>query len=356
MDQYREATAPVTRVEQSTDYYCGAASSVMVFSYFKDTVLQSDAYGSIREHMKEPNDWYSDPAGISGCLNALPSPKSIPFRVDPFASGTLSDIVNKIFYTLYYLKAPCVSLVYGGLHWVVVDGIRYTEGTSASRTFLGVYITDPYNGEPMRRYIPIDPFQSAYMLPDTFGTLWRQKMVVISDDTTNLGNLTSGSSAAVFGGGGVRSPESIAIDGLLLQGFKGLTPVLGGGGPKIGPVEVTSMSDGTKFTLTFLDARVNSEFGNFICVAVDVARGSVLEVASDVSAIHVLDDNAAQRLLWDRFHGRAVVVLPGQFWQLTPKTRSRFSLIRKLRIDGVQHYLFPDGEVMEYLPTFMKGG
>jgi hypothetical protein len=356
-DAIRDVRIQVTRVEQKRSYYCGAACSQMVLGLYQIPCDQSDAFTKIQHDDTEPTAFYSDPDGISGFLNSSASGK-IGFQVTFFSTTTFHDILSRIYYKLNFLQFPCISLVQGGGHWVVFDGIRVSQDPTGKTNFLGVYVENPWYNEVPSTYVTSTELQESLIIPDTFGTKWKGKLVILSDPSTGpLLETPAVTTRPPAGGSGDSSPIGSALTGLQLQGFDNIRPIaVGGGAPLLQTIEVTGLDGASDYFLAPLDAVQNKEFGDFIYAAVKKDTGELLSVSTLSNALQIYTDDEMRRDLDLKFPGHAVVIEPGFFWKSCFELRSRFNVARKFKLDGREMFLLPDGSTVDALHDFPKGG
>src|SRR4029079_14788437 len=146
--QVREHSVSVNRVEQSTPYYCGAACASMTCDKYGTTLLQAAAYELIRTHVAESDSWYCVPDGMVVVLNTSFQPDYLSLNIQSYQSGDAAALLTRVLHNLSRLQFPTPILINGGAHWVIVDGMRLTEGGDAGANILGVYLVDPGPNEP----------------------------------------------------------------------------------------------------------------------------------------------------------------------------------------------------------------
>ncbi len=347
----------VTRVEQSTDYYCGAACSAMVFSFFDMWVQQDRAYAAIRAGALEPNAWYADPQGMSACLN---SPEFVPdqirFEVLDFVGEDVSPLLQRIHHNLAVVRMPCPVLVRGGMHWVIVDGVRCARRDDGGYDILGLFLTDPFRTEPSRKLVTVETASEEYLTPIRFGTHWRGRLAMMSDSSAALANVAAKSQMG--GGAGALSESEAAQKGIEFLGYTGAQP------PRLeafagdAATPVLSLETGRQiYSLVPVDCTANVELRRLVFTAVEWNTNRLLEVCLDIRKIAFLKDAAVADLLRGKFGAAArIVVEPGYFWTECLELRSRFTIVRRATVDGAVVYVLPGGEILSSLTTPALGG
>ena len=131
---------------QQTTYYCGPGTMQMildtpaVLNNYINPVLpsQNALYASAQANNLEP--WFTDPNGMAATLNAVDGAfhnySWYNFNAINAASRT---IVN----ALADYQVPAAALVYGGAHWVNINGFRYTA-VPGGYQLNGFYGRDPW--------------------------------------------------------------------------------------------------------------------------------------------------------------------------------------------------------------------
>jgi len=379
--QVREHSVSVNRVEQSTPYYCGAACASMTFDKYGTTLLQAAAYELIRTHVAESDSWYCDPDGMVGVLNTSFQPDNLSLNIQSYQSGDAAALLARVLHNLSRLQFPTPILINGGAHWVIVDGMRLTEGGDAGANILGVYLVDPGPNEPARRYVPVDSMTSTYLKPIQYGRRWRDSLVVMSDasqpvvETVDVAPVTlvlSGMSlrggtfdvfagtplmfaAAVLGGGGAAAStpaESKTLEG---HGFTGARPPAGGGAT-FDDIVVHCLDGQPDYVITLLDASRSAELSGFVFVAIDKTTSQLLELTQDMSSVVLIGDEASVAIAKGVWPHATIDVAPGYFWQACEFLRSRFAVVRRIIVDGQEHFILPTRQIVEQLTTSWKGG
>lgn len=340
-----EKRLDVVRYEQKLSYYCGAACSKMVLDKYDIYINQREAYNAIHNTARFPIEkMYSDPDGISEYLNHK-TPNSIDFVVDDYSTKDAEEIIQRIFYTLSYLEMPVITLVDSGNHWVVIDGVRYTETTEGKRDIIGLYIKNPWFKTVSPIYQSADEFIKNKLRPNKWGSKWANKLVIISDQATSpLVNLPVRELQFVMAGGG---GQIVPAQGILEQhGFIGATQIVGGGAAVYSDIEVMDLDGNHNYTISPLDALRTDEWKDFVYVAYSLS-GKLLEVASFSSVLDFPDDDEVALLAKDRFNVSSIEIDPKYYYIESYFTSSRFDVYRKLVVDNDTFYLHRNGEFYE---------
>lgn len=348
---------PVTRLEQSTDYYCGAACSAMVFAFFDMWVQQDRAYAAIRAGALEPNAWYADPQGVAACLN---SPEFVPdeirFDVTDFAGEEANSLLQRIHHNLASVRMPSPVLVRGGMHWVIVDGVRCAKRDDGGWDVLGLFLTDPFRTEPSRKLVPVETATEEYLTPIRFGTHWRGRLAMMSDASAALSSVVPKS--PMGGAGGALNETEAALKGMEFLGYSGAQPPRTEAFAGDADTAVFSLNTGRQiYSLVPVDCTANAELGRLVFTAIESVTNRLLEVCLDLRKISFLKDEAAAELLRGKFRGaQQIVIEPGYFWRECLELRSRFTVVRRATVDGAVVYILPGGEVLSSLTTPTLGG
>ena len=362
MAKIRNIETQVKRIQQETDVHCGAACSAMLFAYYEMSISQSDAYKVIRGNNREPNSFYSDPDGIASCLNhANFLPDNIQFNVSDFSVNEADLLSQRIYYNLSILGMPSVVLVNHGNHWLIVDGVRCSESADGDRNVYGYWFTDPFRTQPQRYFVPIDEATSEYFTPNHFGQFWKDKLVLISDDRNQELNLDlipmrpqpmGGAGLAFHPGGDDPIPQ------LRYFGYEGVRELIGGGSLQSSPMPIRAIDDGrVLYWLKSLDAINDRELQSLIYIAVEEGSNRLLEMTDDMQKITFIDDASASDLLRQNFpNANTISVVPGYFWKRSIEIRSRFSFVRRAKVDELEVYILPGGEIRTELFMPRKGG
>jgi hypothetical protein len=130
---------------QDTDYYCGAATAMMVLAEIGvgyGSLDQDDLYTSNNTHNTQPN-WYSDPDGLRYTMvHRKPASFSNTFVVYREASEPAGS--RKLVYTLEHYGVSPQVLVYGCAHWIVVCGVQTdVNPATGPYTIQGFWVNNP---------------------------------------------------------------------------------------------------------------------------------------------------------------------------------------------------------------------
>ncbi len=352
-----DISSAVTRFEQQKAIYCAPACCQMLCDKYHITIVQRDAFDKIEVADIEPNDWHSDPRGVATYLaNTISTSASVTFADNSFTDQQAA--INKIFYTLNQLHVPCVVLFLKGNHWVVVDKIRVSESADGTRTLIGIWVQDPWFNQPPERYIALKDVLDTYMLPDQWGTHWKNQYVLISDPPrTGLFTIRLGV-PRVLGGSTGEGVEGLALANLEEHGFANITPIhQGGGAPVLVPLKVNYLGRTDFYYLVPLDASQAQEFQDYIYVALEGSdNGKLLEVAALSHTLDIFNDAEAMTQLATIYPHATITVDPAYYWQASFELRSRFQVARRFQHDGIEGYLLPNGTVVDRLHEPDKGG
>jgi hypothetical protein len=152
--------------EQTTSYYCGAATAQMILNSEKVGIYvasQDTLYDYIHDHNECSSGWASDPEGLKDVLNHY-------YPQGHFYVSTLSDADDankKLAYTIDRYGVPPAILIYGCQHWVVVRGTMTSAQPTkaASYTISGFYVNDPWYGATSlgeNEYIDMSDWNTNY--------------------------------------------------------------------------------------------------------------------------------------------------------------------------------------------------
>ena len=137
---------------QETDYFCGAASAQSILAYRQVFRAQSTLYRHIRkfptlDRGKNCMKWYSAPDSLKKILNYYLhklNPANIRGKkFDLYVTSDRKALAKKLIWALRKFNIPCISLVKGGNHWIVVFGYLLDPATSDVQ---GFYVFDPIVG------------------------------------------------------------------------------------------------------------------------------------------------------------------------------------------------------------------
>ncbi|HYW18882.1 MAG TPA: hypothetical protein VE956_06115 [Nodularia sp. (in: cyanobacteria)] len=352
---FEDKRVDVKRVEQQRSFYCGPASSEMFLSHFNVPSIQAVAYEEIQKFNVEPNDWYSDPDGLAKYVSASLA-DNIFQDIDDYVSGTFEQALNKLYYTIAFLKIPCITLVLEGGHWVVVDGIRFKQEPNKEPEIVGFYVRDPYPSSPDFSYVSLSEFSKSKFLPNKVGDKWKDKYVILSKQADQgLLGIKGKDIMPKAGGGAMDDPVEIALQNLELQGFDKVAKVKGGGAAVLKPVEVEGLDGASSYTIVLLDATETPEFQDYIYVAIDKNK-ALLETTTQRNALQIYNDDEMKIHLEQLFPGKTIKIIKGCFWKPSFELRSRLAVARRFNLDEKDMFLLPNGTVAESLTGFTKGG
>lgn len=184
---------PVRIEFQPNDFFCGPACAQMVLSWFGVRNLrQSILYDEI--HTFETNDpgidWKSSPDGLENALNEhKPADYTGEFKI--FARQDQIGIARRMAWTLFQFKVPCVALVKGGSHWIVVYSyepldIRPSDSSDTSYEITGFFIRNPVH-KSQQGHIDHVTWLTDYANPVNNGGIWDGKFLCICDPAPGKG-------------------------------------------------------------------------------------------------------------------------------------------------------------------------
>ena len=346
---------PITFFHQEKFNYCGPASSQMFLSHFGITnTEQEKAFEEIRKLNTEtsPEAFYSSPEGLGGYLSNL-----IEDGVDVFSSDTLQENLDKIYNTIRFTQIPCVSLVNGGAHWTVIDGIRFNEGADGKIEITAVHYLDPSDNSPSEGYKFMAALQQQFFKPNTYGNKWKSKFAILSKETGRaFPQPIIEAKILTIPGGGTGTAIDIALANLDRYGFSNVQKIIGGGAPVTDPIFITGLDETSNFTIVPLDANETEEFKDFIYVAIEEGTNNLLEIANFNKVLQIDDDEEMKSKLQEKYPGASFEIIPGCFWKPCFELRSRLSVARRFKLGDKEMFLLPDGNVADLLTESLVGG
>lgn len=358
MDSFnKEVDLPTTRFEQQTSYYCGPASCQMFLSLpkYSINIVQSNAYEEIQKLNTESNFFFSDPDGVSGYINEEIPAQLLNKKVDVCETDTYEDAISQVNFTINVLGLPSPILVQGGAHWIIINGLRFSLKADETKEITAFRVQDPSKNSPTTDgYIFPTEFQLKFT-PNTFGTKWKNKFVVLSQKTDGK-LLTLQDKSLLLRGGGGDIEESVKLS-LMSNGFDNVDVVgkKGGGASLISTISVQDLDGISDYKLVPIDATQNKQFKDFIYVAISDNDNSLLEAATLSSALNVFSDEEMRQHLQSLFPNQKIEV-GGYIWKRSFELRSRLSVARPFKVDGIDKILLPDGRAVDQLTQFSKGG
>jgi len=371
VETFEDKDFPVSRVVQSTDTRCGPACCCMVLNRLGIQITEDVAAAEIDQHQLEPDAWYADPGAVAACLNKPDDPDPIPIEIAPFEGATAEAALAKLVQTVADRRLPCLILVYGGAHWIVVDGVRLRIANGQS-SLVGVQVVDPYESEPPRRFIPARIFLRRYLQPVDFGQHWLGQYVALGDETSELPHvqlLETRLSPYFFAHklqqsllGPTAWPElsewalANTSESLLRQlGFLE-TKALRGGGAPFRATRVTPITGHQEaYYVTAVDGTGDPALGGLASVAIGSVSGEVLEISPEIG---VFQRSAAVALeaATSRFGSSRIDMDEAIYWAPTRDGISLFSVLRKAVVDGNEYYISSSGRIFDGLSRPLKGG
>lgn len=349
----------VTRFPQQRAYYCGPASAQIFLSLTRFSIKspQSVAFDVIKRNNLEPDNWYSDPSGLSSYINdLLPNTKALRIRDVDTSQDQLQIALNQINYTISFLEIPCITLVLAGNHWIVVDGLRYEVSPNGTKDIVAFFIRDPWATSPDFSYVTISEFCQTRFLPNKIGEKWKDKYIILTQPTSEELLVTNPKNVIPLGGGAGRSPQDLALLNLELHGFENVKPIQGGGAPVFSPISVTGLDGATDYSIIPLDATQTREFQDFVYSAIELSTDTLLETARLSDVLQIFTNEEMLLRLEELFPGRSFQIEDGFFWKPCFELRSRLAVARRFRLEGESMFLLPDGSAAKVLSDFAKGG
>ena len=357
---FQEDRLPVDRIEQTRDWFCGAACACMTTHFFGQDWDQAKAYGLIHDAARFAREQlYSDPVGMAGFINQILKDK-IGFQISEFDAVTAQDAADNILRCCRYLKIPAICLTHGGDHWIVVNGIRYSEASGGERSYIGVYADNPWYKIPANTYIDIGEFWEQWFTPNKWGQTWAGKRVLMSDgrNVPLTSNTVAGRSIrlmAILPAVTAKNALDVGVRALESHGFKSVRRIGGGGAPAREPLSVTSDCDGSRYWIVALDATETPEIGNFIYAAL-AADGRLLQVATMGRELDIPAKNEVETDLRRMFQSATVSVGDTLKWGRHYQTPTRFDVYRDVAIGGDQKFYLRDMRIVDNLDMAVSGG
>ncbi|QJD90150.1 hypothetical protein HH213_08600 [Duganella dendranthematis] len=357
---FEEVASPCERVEQQTAFYCGAACCKMVFDNLKIPVSQAEAYQIIHNDERfKTEELYSDPLGIAACLN-IKTPVDISFEVQDFSSTDKSIVLDQIYYTLKFLRIPCLVLVQKGNHWVVISAVRMTEEVGGNREMRGVYIQNPWYGSTANKYVATPEFLDGWLTPIAWGETWKNSLVIMSDEKAprpqNIAAMQSSHTLISFRPSAFLTKSQLAQSALREHGFNEILNLGGGAGDILAPIDVVDLAGNGDYTIIPMDGTNSANFKDFVYVAVDSASGNLLEIERFGNALQVYSDSEAKGVIQTLHPSAHVTIDPLYYWERSFIAMSRFQIFRKVGIDGTSFFLTSGGEIKADLAFTAKAG
>lgn len=344
--------APVARQIQSTDFYCGAACAAMLLGFLGREIAQSAAYDQIRAANLEPDNFYTDPQGLSRCLQSDLTAVDGASTFGNIAPPDAQTVLTALLSDLTVARSPVPVLVKGGAHWVLVDGLIVDQADGSS-TIKMVLVVDPWPKAAARTLIPADVFCQQYLSPVRFGEHWLNTRVLLHRSTPSP-DLRAAITRQPEIGGGAKIEDGTIAGHLAALGV-GRVRALLAGGAALDPIDVTDLDGGPPYTIRALDATDNASLADTIAVAFDADTGRILEVAKAGSQFDFFGDDEALGLARARWPGE-VTLDPGFFFFASRRLRSRFLVARRLHVDGAEMWLMPGGEISPTRDPPLRGG
>ena len=173
---------------QNKSYYCGPACAVMVLDAIhmeppdQKTLFYEINATRTKDRRRGHENWASSPDGLRNALNNRSGPDH---HFTLYASFEKSDIARRFVNSISIFKAPCITLVESGGHWIVIyqyakSGSEPTRPDDFSlRDMLGFYKRDPYQEVPTEGFIDYGTWLTDQFTEDL--GLWRNKFIAICD-------------------------------------------------------------------------------------------------------------------------------------------------------------------------------
>jgi len=358
MNIQEERVKNINFFHQEKFNFCGPACGQMFLSHFSITNVQAEAFEEIKKLNTETNPlaFYSSPEGLSDYLDKI-IPDNVLGHVDVVSSDTLQENLDKIYNTIRFLQIPCISLVNKGAHWIVIDGIRFSEGTDGKIEITAVHYLDPSDNTPSEGYKFMASLQLSF-LPNIYGNEWKNKLVVLSKHQQHqqFQLIQTEAKTLTIPGGGAGTRIDIALANLDIYGFNNVQQISGGGAPVTDPISITGLDGASNFTIVPLDATATQEFQDFIYVAIEEGTNNLLEIAKFTKVLQIDNDQEMESKLREKFPGASFEIIPGYFWKQCFELRSCLSVARRFRLGDKEMFLLPNGNVTELLTESLVGG
>ena len=344
------------RFVQEQYNYCGPASSEMFLSLskFSIKITQSAAFDAIQKLNEESDAFYSDPFGVSAYLDQSIPAQQLSKNLEVCAAETYQDAIAQMSFTISEMGLPCIILVLGGAHWVVLHGLRYSLNNDGTKNISAFIVQDPSANSPPDSYIFPQEFSTKF-IANTFGTKWKGKFIVLSPTSDNKPLPAQSTALHAPGGGG--DLEDFVKFSFIKNGFQNVDVLgtKGGGAPLISTISVQDLDGVSNYKLVPLDATQTGEFKDFVYVAIADSDDSLLEVATLDSILNVFSDDEMNQRLQSLFPNRQIQI-GGYVWKRCFELRSRLSVARPFKLDGIDKFLLPNGQVVDQLTQFERGG
>lgn len=362
--------ADVTRVEQQTSFYCGAACSVMVLKRFGIEIDQPSAYRAIHNEARfVVEQLYSDPAGIQGFLEQNLSRLKIDVNI--VAAESFEEAAHQIVQSLAFYEFPSMVLVQGGNHWVTVDSVRVQEAANGQLNVVGVIVENPWYNKTAHTYVAVDEFQSRWLQPNNWGKTWKERYVVVARTGSDTGralsivNLQPSSKITMITGelppGSKMHPtrdslETLAINGMLLHGFDDVKVISGGGAAVVTPIRILDEHTNSYYWIIPIDATSEVQFADFCYVAISEDTGGLLEISRVSAELDILNDSEVKLLLAGIYPQAKIDVDPQYRWISAYEVLSRFDIARRAKVDGTALIVLRGGVVVSALTSVPSFG
>ncbi len=230
----------------------GAAAVQMILGQIVATPIpsQADIDQHIQTNNSEPQDWYSDPDGVTGALNELkPLPPIFNGIFLVYNLATENEASRRITFTLHNYQVATATLVYNGGHWIVVKGVQTDVNplTSSSYNIEGFWIHNPWPNYPIpgqasqNVWIDYATWTSDYFTFNVYGSpggKWLDRYISVCDPTPlAIGELESKKRKPRADGHELIYPNKVVdfvlleIKELSLSSNKAITKILQSGHP-----------------------------------------------------------------------------------------------------------------------------
>jgi hypothetical protein len=174
---------------QDNHHFCGPACAVMILGAIKmqppdqETLFNEINAFQTRDRRRGHENWSSSPDGLTNALNNRSGPNH---HFTLYASLSQTDIARRLVNSISIFKAPCITLMESGGHWIVIYQYRKlgSEPTRFDdfllRDMRGFYKRDPFEEVPSQSFINYRVWQTDNLFSEEFG-LWQNKFVAICD-------------------------------------------------------------------------------------------------------------------------------------------------------------------------------
>lgn len=349
---WSDARLAVKRVRQQKDWFCGAACSEMVFSFFGKSISQEAAYNAIHNEDRFTKElMYSDPAGIVSYINANNDDLQMLDTME-VSKEDVAIVLDAIFRAIYGGHFPVVALVQNGGHWIVVSGVRYSHTLEKTQLYSGVYVENPWRDSQPGVYIAMNEFTARWLTPNQYGVTWKDRLVILTDkrDQIRSANMYLTASDREFTTASLEGFTSSRISSSLsAHGFDKVGSIEGGGATVRRPVEVIDEDTRSGFTIFPMDFLKEQSFKNFVYVSIENSTGDLLEIMPMSDELNIPDDAEVMMAARLHYQGATISVDPKYYWRRSADIKFRIDVYRKLEVNGAPYFMLRDGRFTKEL-------